>query len=340
MELGFFSLSDINPDSGDTAQSRIDDIIDYGKLAERHGLDIYGVGEHHGPAFAVSSPAVLLSAVAQATSRIRLATTATVLTVLDPVRLYQDFATLDLISHGRAEIIAGRSAFAEPFALFGEDMARYDETFAEKLDLLLKIRFNDPVSWQGTVRPPLEAARIAPRATGILPVWVAVGGTPESAQRAGRLGLPMMLGLIGGTIDHAKRIVDVYHEAGRRAGHAGDRLSVGITSHFHVGETEAQARERFFPYYQRYLSPKTNGGRGWHVERTDMDKAAAPRGALMVGSPQEVASKILDLRATLRIDRFMGQVDLGGMPKEMIANSIRMFGETVVPAVRHVLAKG
>ncbi|KVK53996.1 oxidoreductase [Agrobacterium deltaense] len=339
MELGVFSLSDINPDSGDTAASRIVDIIDYGKLAERHGLDIYGVGEHHSPAFAVSSPAIVLSAIAQATSRIKLTTTATVLTVLDPVRLYQDFATLDLISRGRAEIIAGRSAFAEPFVLFGEDMASYGSTFAEKLDLLLRIRSQDLVTWQGSVRPALNAARIAPRTIHDLPVWVAVGGTPESAQRAGCLGLPMMLGLISGTIDQAKRTVDLYREAGRIAGYGDDVLSVGITSHLYVGETEGDARERFFPYYQRYLSPRTNGGRGWHVERTDMDRTAGRRGALMVGNPQEIATKILDMRNALNIDRFMGQIDLGGMPKDMVVNSIRLFGEVVAPAVRHVLSK-
>jgi alkanesulfonate monooxygenase SsuD/methylene tetrahydromethanopterin reductase-like flavin-dependent oxidoreductase (luciferase family) len=184
MELGVFSLSDIYPGSPDTAASRIDDIVSYGVLAERHGLDVYGIGEHHTRQFAVSSPAVVHAAIARATRRIKLTTTATVLSVLDPVRVYQDFATLDLLSHGRAEIIAGRSAFAEPFALFGEDISQLDDLFAEKLDLLLRLREQKPVTWEGRFRPPLRAAEVNPPATGELPVWVAVGGKPSSARCA------------------------------------------------------------------------------------------------------------------------------------------------------------
>ncbi|BDI24249.1 LLM class flavin-dependent oxidoreductase [Herbiconiux sp. L3-i23] len=192
MELGVFSLSDIYPGSPDTAASRIDDIISFGVLAEQHGLDVFGIGEHHTRAFAVSSPAVMHAAIARATSKITLTTTSTILTVLDPVRLYQDFATLNLISHGRAEIGAGRSAFAEPFSLFGENMAEYDQLFAEKLDLLLRLRDEEQVTWSGRYRPALDAAEANPRHEGDLPVWVAVGGTPSSAVRAGRLGLPMV----------------------------------------------------------------------------------------------------------------------------------------------------
>lgn len=338
MELGVFSLSDIYPDSLDTAASRIDDIVSYGVLAEQHGLDVYGIGEHHTRQFAVSSPAVLHAAIARSTQRITLTTTATVLSVLDPVRVYQDFATLDLVSHGRAEIIAGRSAFAEPFALFGEDMSQLDDLFAEKLDLLLRLRDEDSVTWDGRFRPPLRDARPNPQPMGALPIWVAVGGTPSSALRAGRLGLPMALGLIGGTIDHAKRLIDLYRSAGRDAGHADERLKVGITSHFYVGENQEQALEEIYPYYQRYLSPETNGGRGWYVDRSQMDALAARRGALMVGGPREVAEKILDLSAALGVDRFLGQVDFGGMPQQMVRDSIARFGDVVAPAVRHVLA--
>jgi len=337
MELGVFSLSDIVADSPDTAASRIDDIVEYGVLAEQHGLDVFGIGEHHTRQFAVSSPAVVHAAIARATRRITLTTTATVLSVLDPVRVYQDFATLDLVSHGRAEIIAGRSAFTEPFALFGEDMSQLDDLFAEKLDLLLRLRDEERVSWQGRFRPPLHDAAPNPQPTGALPVWVAVGGTPSSAQRAGRLGLPMALGLIGGTLDHAKRLIDVYRASGRAAGHPEERLTVGVTSHFYVGESREQALEELFPYYQRYLSPLTNGGRGYHVDQPTMAQMAARRGALMVGGPREVAEKILDLRAELGVDRFLGQVDLGGMPAAMVRDSIRRFGDVVAPAVRHVL---
>ncbi|WP_415853716.1 LLM class flavin-dependent oxidoreductase [Sinomonas sp. G460-2] len=337
MELGVFTLADIYPGDGATAASRIDDIISYGIAAERHGLDVFGIGEHHSRQFAVSSPAINLAAIAQATSRIRLTTTATVLSVLDPVRVYQDFATLDLISHGRAEIYAGRSAFAEPFALFGENIHQLDELYTEKLGLLLRLRDEDKVTWHGQHRPSLYDARVNPRAHGALPVWVAVGGTPASAQRAGQLGLPMALGFIGGTLDHAKRLIDLYRAAGSAAGHSEEQLRVGITSHFYVGETPGHAVDEFYPYYQRYLSPVTNGGRGWHLDYPSTVELAARRGALMVGEPLQVAEKILDLRAELGVDRFLGQVDLGGMPQQMVHDSIRRFGEIVAPAVRHVL---
>ncbi|PYY44151.1 LLM class flavin-dependent oxidoreductase [Curtobacterium sp. MCLR17_043] len=337
MELGVFSLTDISPDSDDTAASRIDDIISYGVLAEQHGLDVYGIGEHHTRAFAVSSPAVVHAAIARATSRIKLTTTATILTVLDPVRAYQDFATLDLISHGRAEIGAGRSAFAEPFALFGEDIAEYDAIFAEKLDLLLRLRDEKRVTWNGSYRPSLVNAEANPQPTGQLPIWVAVGGTPSSAVRAGRLGLPMALGLIGGTLDHAKRLIDVYRNAGRDAGHSDEALRVGITSHFYVGETRDKALGDFFPYYHRYLSPETNGGRGFYVDRDQMLHLAARRGALFVGGPQEIAEKVLDLHGELGVDRFLGQVDLGGMPQQMIRDSITRFGDVVAPAIHSIV---
>lgn len=338
MELGVFSLTDIAPESADTAQSRIDDIIGYGVLAEQHGLDVYGIGEHHSSAFAVSSPAVVHAAIARATKRITLTTTATVLSVLDPVRVYQDFATLDLMSHGRAEVTAGRSAFIEPFGLFGEDIDDLDHLFAEKLDLLLQIRAQDPITWRGHVRPPLHQAEVNPRSTRELPVWVAVGGTPSSAERAGRLGLPMALGLIGGTLDHAKRLIAVYRAAGERAGHPEERLQVGITSHFYVGATAEQAYEDYYPYYERYLAPRNNRGRGWDIDRRSMVALAGRRGALMVGGPMEITQKILDLQAELGAVRFLGQADIGGMPAQMVRDSISRFGDVVAPAVRHVLA--
>ncbi|PKQ36265.1 MAG: LLM class flavin-dependent oxidoreductase [Actinobacteria bacterium HGW-Actinobacteria-11] len=339
MELGVFSLADIAPHSGDTATTRTDDIISYGVLAEQRGLDVFGIGEHHTRAFAVSSPAVVHAAIARATTRITLTTTATIVPVLDPVRLYQDFATLDVISHGRAEIGAGRSAFAEPFALFGENIAEYDELFAEKLELLLRLRDDETVTWSGHHRAPLTDAEANPRPVGDLPIWVAVGGTPSSAARAGRLGLPLVLGLIGGTIDHAKRLIDVYRAAGHDAGHPDSALKVAVTSHFYVGESPETALDEFFPFYQRYLSPETNGGRGWHVDRAQAAQLAARRGALMVGDPQQIAEKILDLHGSLGIDRFLGQVDLGGMPAEMVRDSISRFGEIVAPAIHSIVPR-
>jgi alkanesulfonate monooxygenase SsuD/methylene tetrahydromethanopterin reductase-like flavin-dependent oxidoreductase (luciferase family) len=343
MELGVISLSDIQTDPVTGRrfpyQQRVEEIVGYATLADRTGLDVFALGEHHTLDFAVSSPAVVLAAAAARTSRIRLTSGVTVLPVLDPVRVYQDFATLDLISHGRAEVIAGRSAFVEPFLLFGEDINNLDELFGEKLDLLLKLRNEDPITWSGKVRPPLRAAEVNPRATGELPVWVAVGGTPSSAERAGRLGLPMMLGLIGGTIDHAKRLIAVYRAAGEHAGHPAESLQVGITSHFYVGENDEKAVADYYPYYESYLSPRNNRGRGWDVDQRSMAMMAARRGALMVGGPQLIAEKILDLSSELGAVRFLGQVDAGGMPKEMVRDSILRFGDVVAPAVRHVLAR-
>ncbi|VTR75391.1 LLM class flavin-dependent oxidoreductase [Cellulomonas hominis] len=339
MELGVFSLTDIAADpNGGPAPSvgqRMDEIVGYGVLADRLGLDVYGVGEHHTHQYAVSSPAVTLAAVAQATERVRLITTATVLTTLDPVRVYQDFATLDLLSHGRAEVVAGRSAFAEPFALFGVDPADLDRTYAEKLDLLLRLRDQANVTWSGSTRPPLRDAEISPRAhVDQLPVWVAVGGTPTSAQRAGRLGLPMMLGLIGGTIGHARRLVDIYRMSGEQAGHAPESLRVGITSHFYAGADPVAARNEIYPYYHQYLSPRTNGGRGWEVSRAQMDALSERGGAFMVGGPEELTEKILDLQTVLGVDRFVGQVDFGGMPRAMVEDSIARLATEIAPAVR------
>lgn len=193
------------------------------------------------------------------------------------------------------------------------------------------------MTWAGRFRPALHDAAVNPQPVGKLPVWVAVGGTPSSAVRAGRLGLPMALGLIGGTIDHAKRLIELYRAAGRDAGHQADKLSVGVTSHMYVGDTTEQALADFYPYYSRYLSPATNGGRGFHVDLPTMRTLAARRGALMVGGPTQIAEKILDLHTELGVNRFLGQVDLGGMPSPMVRDSIQRFGDIVAPAVHHTL---
>jgi len=339
VELGIFSLTDIagtpDGDPSPTVGERVDDIVAYGALADSQGLDVFGVGEHHSHQYAVSSPAVVLAAVARETENVKLASTATVLTTLDPVRVYQDFATVDLLSHGRGEIIAGRSAFAEPFELFGVDPSTLDATFAEKLDLLLEARDHANVTWSGESRSPLHDAPISPRAfVDRLPVWVAVGGTPTSALRAGRLGLPMMLGLIGGTIYHAKRLVDIYKAAGREAGHDPAALTVGVTSHFYAGSDPESARADVYPFYHQYLSPRSNGGRGWEVSRDQMDGLAERGGALMVGAPEELAQKVLDLRDVLGVDRFLAQVDFGGMPRSMVEASIERLATQIAPIVR------
>lgn len=341
MEFGILSLSDLqlDPKTGLPAQAlqRIDEIIEYAVLADRLGLDVFALGEHHSLDFAVSSPAVVLAAAAAKTSSVRLTSAVTVLSVLDPVRVYQDLATLDLASHGRAEIIVGRSAFVEPFALFGERLEDYDALFDEKLELLLRLRVQSHISWSGRFRPPLDQAPIAPRALQEpLPIWVGVGGSPESAERAGRLGLPMTLGYIGGPLRHGKRALDIYRAAGDRAGHP-EKLRVGISTHFFAAETAAAARA-VFPYYREYLRPKVPGGRGFIVDRASFESGTQPGQALMIGSSEELVEKILHVKDELVVDRFFGQVDWGGLPRDLVNESIARLATEIAPAVRQQMA--
>ncbi|MEU6379351.1 LLM class flavin-dependent oxidoreductase [Streptomyces sp. NPDC046909] len=276
---------------------------------------------------------------AQATGRIRLASAVSVLSTVDPVRLHQDFASLDLLSGGRAEIIAGRSAFAEAFRLFGVDLDDYDEVFSEKLRLLLAVRENPgQVTWAGRFRPALDGLPVPPRPLQEqLPLWLGVGGTPASVERAGSLGLPMALGLIGGDIRRTRAIVEHYRTVGTAAGHPYERLEFAVSSHFYVGVTSQSARDDVFPRYREYLRPKPPTGRGWHVTRADFDAVSGPYGALVVGSPQEVIDKILTERELLGLDRFMGQVDFGGMPAPMVHGSIELLATEVAPAIRKEL---
>ncbi|MGI3786081.1 MAG: LLM class flavin-dependent oxidoreductase [Janthinobacterium lividum] len=340
VELGIVSLSDrqADPRTGQLVdtRARLSEIVGYAELADTLGLDVFGLGEHHSADFAVSSPAVVLAAAAARTRTIRLTSAVTVLSVLDPVRVYQDYASLDLVSGGRAGLIVGRSAFTEPFGLFGVDLDDYDAIFTEKLELLLRLRAEATVrSWSGRFRPPLRDAEIVPRAVD-LPVWVGVGGSPGSAERAGRLGLPMTLGLIGGSIGHARRTVDAYRAAGEAAGH-GDRLRVGISTHFYAAGTAAAARE-VYPYYHEYLRPKRPGGRGFTVSREQFVAGTGPDKALMIGSSDEVIQKILLAREVLGIDRFFGQVDWGGLPRGRVEESIARLAGEIAPAVRRATA--
>ncbi|MFD5517346.1 LLM class flavin-dependent oxidoreductase [Streptomyces sp. NPDC127066] len=339
MELGILSLSDLqtDPATGKLRDpgARTREIVSYGVAADQAGLDVFALGEHHSPDFAVANPAVPLAAIAQATSNIRLTSAVSVLSTLDPVRLHQDFASLDLLSDGRAEIIAGRSAFLEAFALFGVDPADYDDVFAEKLDLLLAIRDNEHVTWTGRHRPALHDLPVPPRPQQEkLPLWLGVGGTPASAERAGRLGLPMVLGLIGGDLRSVRPLIEHYRAVGEAAGHAPDTLRLGLTSHFYVGKTSQDARRDLYPHYREYLRPKTPGGRGWLVGPDQFQAVASPFGALMTGSPQEVIEKILTERELLGVDRFMGQIDFGGMPHHMVNDSIELLATEVAPVIR------
>jgi alkanesulfonate monooxygenase SsuD/methylene tetrahydromethanopterin reductase-like flavin-dependent oxidoreductase (luciferase family) len=337
MEVGVLSLGDLQRDQRtgrlNRPVDRMAQILGYAVLADQMGLDVFAVGEHHSPEFFTSSPAVVLAAVAARTAGIRLTSATTLLGVADPVRVYEDFASLDVISRGRAEIIAGRSAFAEPFALFGYDTADYDALFAEKLGLLLDIRAAQTVTWSGRFRPPLDAAAVVPRAVqDRQPVWVGVGGSPGSAERAGQLGLPMVLGYIGGTLAHLRPLVDAYRAAGERAGHAG-ALKVAISTHFHAGADPAKARA-VYPYYHEYLRPKKPGGRGFTVSQAAFDAGTSRQGAIMIGSADEITGKLLDAVKALSLDRIFAQVDWGGLPSGLVEESIARYATEIAPALR------
>ena len=258
-EVGVYTLADLGPDphSGEiiSPKQRMDEILEAAKLADELGLDIFGVGEHHRLDYVVSSPAVVLAAIAQATNRIKLTSATSVVSTLDPVRLFEDFATVDVISGGRAEILAGRGAFVESFPLFGYDLDEYNELFTEHMELLLKLNEEEVVTWNGKFRSPLQHAQIAPRPLQEkLPIWIGVGGTPESAVRAGRLGVGMALAILGGNPQRFKPLVDLYREAGMEAGHAPEQLKVGVTGHVYLAETTEKAKNEFYPYYANYCT--------------------------------------------------------------------------------------
>lgn len=343
-EVGIYTLADLGPDplTGETIspKQRMDEIIEAAKLADEAGLDIFGVGEHHRLDYVVSSPAVVLSAIAQATKQIRLTSTTSVLSTLDPVRLYEDFATLDLISNGRAEILAGRGAFIESFPLFGYSTNDYNELFSEHMDLLLKLNENEVVTWSGKFRSALNNAEISPRPVQEeIPIWIGVGGTPESAIRAGRLGVGMALAILGGDPVRFKPLVDLYREAGKQAGHPEEQLKVGVTGHAYLAETTEKAKDEFYPYYANYWSyvNRQRSGFGMKMSRSDFDQVASPETALFVGSPVQIVEKILHQHELYGHTRFLAQMDIGGLPFSKVARNIELLATKVVPMLNEAL---
>ena len=303
------------------------------EFADRSDLDIFGIGEHHRKGFLDSSPTLILAAAAARTNRIKLASAVTVLSAADPVRVFQNFATLDLISKGRAEMVVGRGSFIEAFPLFGLSLEDYDELFSEKLDLLLKIRNDEFVTWSGKFRPALNNLPVYPRpAQKKLPVWVGVGGTPESFIRAGSLGLPLMVAIIGGETHHFAPLVNLYREAGHRAGFTDDQLPVGIHSLGYVASSTQEALDDFYPGYAASMS-RIGKERGWPpMTRGRFEAQIGPRGALVVGSPEEVSEKILRHSAALGgITRFTFQMDTAEVPHEKLMQSIELIGKKVKP---------
>jgi probable LLM family oxidoreductase len=335
VELGVYTFAELT--SGAVSpHERLRNLLEEIELADQVGLDVFGVGEHHRPDFAVSAPAVVLAAAAARTRRIRLTSAVSVLSSDDPVRVFQQFATLDLLSGGRAEIMAGRGSFVESFPLFGYELRDYDELFAEKLELLLRLRDSERVSWPGGHRAAIDDRGVYPRPLQErLPIWVAVGGTPESAVRAGTLGLPMALAIIGGLPERFVPFAELHRRAAAEAGHG--RLPLSINSHGFVAETSQEAADVAFPPFAAMMD-RIGRERGWQpLRRQDFDASCTLRGANFVGSPQQVVEKILFQHELFGHDRFLVQFSVGSLPHAALLRSIELFGTEVAPAVRKAL---
>jgi probable LLM family oxidoreductase len=342
MELGVSTFADTRSAPGEAPPDpgrRLREVLEEAELAERVGLDVFGVGEHHRPDFAISAPAVVLAAIAARTTRIRLTSTVTVLSTDDPVRVFEEFATVDLLSGGRAEVMAGRGSFVESFPLFGYDLADYDSLFGEKLELLLQLRESERITWAGRHRAPLDGQGVYPRpAQDPLPVWVAVGGSPESAVRAGTMGLPMMLAIIGGMPERFVPFAELHRRAAREAGQE-PPPALGVNSHTYVAETSEQAAAEFFPAYAGMMNA-IGRERGWSpIGRREFDELRSPRAALAVGSPEDVAEKILFEHELFGNERFLAQISVGTLSHEQALRAIELFGTEVAPRVRAEIAR-
>ena len=341
MEIGIYTFGDVPPSANGRAAvegQRLRDLIEEVELADQVGLDVYGVGEHHRPDYAISAPAVVLAAAAARTKRIRLTSAVTVLSSDDPVRVFESFSTLDLLSGGRAEIMAGRGSFIESFPLFGYDLDDYDQLFTEKLDLLLTLRDSERVTWSGTMRAPLRGLGVYPRPLqDPLPVWIAVGGTPQSVIRAARLGLPMALAIIGGMPANFAPVVDLYRDTARQAGHDPATLPVSINSHVFVADDSREAADVFFPAYAEVMT-RIGRERGWPpLTRQQFEAGRMLHGALAVGSPEQVVEKILFQHEVFGHTRFLAQVS-GVVPHAKMMRHIELLGTQVAPVVRREIA--
>src|SRR5467141_3225697 len=342
MQIGIDSFAAAYTDTSlaVSASDRLRNLVEELEHADQFGLDVFGIGEHHRRDYLDSAPAVILGAAAARTSRIRLTSAVTVLSSADPVRVFQNFATLDLLSEGRAEMVVGRGSFVDSFPLFGLRLEDYDSLFAEKLDLLLKIRENEHVTWSGKHRAALTGQGIYPRPVqNPLPIWRGVGGTPESFARAGALGLPLMVAIIGGEPRRFRPLVDLYRETGRRSGHSLDRLKVGVHALGYVAATTQEAADEFFPGYARAVASVAKE-RGWPpVTRADFDAQRGPDGALLIGSPDEVAEKILRHDEALGgISRITFQMNAASLPHAKLMTAIEAIGARVAPIVQKELA--
>jgi probable LLM family oxidoreductase len=343
MELGISSFGEVAPAhvaGGDQAAAqRIQELVALGRQADEVGLDVVAIGEHHRADYVVSAPELVLAAVAAVTKKVRLTSAVTVLSSTDPVRTFQNFATLDLISNGRAEIIAGRGSFIESFPLFGQDLNDYDALYTEKLGLLLQLNEQEVVTWQGKHRPAIAGKGVYPRPLQPkLPIWIGVGGTPASAARAGSLGLGLTIAILGGAPAQYATFADIYRRSAQQAGHDAAALPICINCHFHLAENAKQAADEFFPAYALTMN-RIGRERGWRpFTRQQFNYLCGPEGPLFVGTPQQITDKLLYISKIFGNTRFLGQLMLEGMPHEAVMRSTELFGKLVVPAVREALA--
>jgi probable LLM family oxidoreductase len=337
------SFADMEPEkqegSGISAHQRIKNLMEEIQLADQLDLDVFGIGEHHRPDYAVSSPEVILGAAAMITKKIKLTSAVTVLSSDDPVRVYQAFATVDQLSNGRVEIMAGRGSFIESFPLFGYDLDDYEGLFTDKIDLLLKINQSTKISWKGKHRASINHLGVYPRAyQNEIPIWLAAGGTPSSAKRAAKLNMPLMLAIIGGMPEQFVRFIDLYKDSCLELGKDKSEIQLGVNNHFYVGEDSEKAVQEFYPYYATMMD-RVGRERGWQpLTRPQFDYLREPRGALMVGSVQQVVDKILYEHELFGNTRFLAQASVGFVPHEKVLKSIELFGTKVVPQIRKALA--
>ena len=337
MELGIGMFGDvsIDPVTGKyrDAQVKLNEIIEQAKLMDQVGLDVFAMGEHHREDYVVPSPEILLAAVASVTENIKLASGVTVLSSAEPVKVYEDFAMLDLISKGRSEIIVGRGSFIESFPLYGYSLGDYEDLFKEKLDLLLKINNEENVSWKGRLRAPMHNQTVYPRAKNPLPIWIAVGGTPESVQRAAHLGLPLILAIIGGMPIQFKKLIEFYKQEYLKAGHDPEKMQIATHSHTFVSE-DPKVIDEYFNKYAAQMD-RIGASRGWPAyTKMQYEGGRSKEGALFIGSPDEVAEKINYMKELFGITRFIGHMDVGDPSHEDMMKSIELFGQKVAPMVR------
>ena len=343
MELGLYTFADVDPNAankGADAKRRVDELLAEIRLADEVGLDVFGLGEHHRPDYMASSPATILAAAAVQTKNIRLTSAVSVLSSDDPVRVFQQYATVDLLSNGRTEMMVGRGSFIESFPLFGYDLEDYDLLFAEKLQLLMEIRENEVVSWEGQTRKPIQGRGVYPRPLqDLLPLWIAIGGTPQSAARAGYLGLPLALAIIGGEPHRFAPFFDLYRQSAAKAGVDPKQLKTSINVHGFVHDTTQSAADIFYEP-QAVVMDRIGRERGWGpTNRAQFDASRGPRGALFVGDPEAVAEKIVAMHSIFKNDRFLMQMAIGPMPHKELMRGIELFGTKVAPLVRKALTE-